>query len=315
MTARLVMKLTVAAVRRETDEVMHLELRHPRRPQLPPPSPGAHVDVHLPDGRIRQYSLCGDPDDAGAYRIAIKREAPGRGASRWLHAHVEAGMAIGVSAPRNNFPLAAGAARHVFVAGGIGVTPFVPMAQAALRRGESVTLHYCARSEATAPLLGAVRSIEGLALHTWFGDTVPRVRFDAAALPPPEPGMHLYCCGPARLIDAVRDATAHWPDAQRHFEVFQPTLDEHFKPEPFDVTVASTGQTLRVPADRSALAVLREHGLSLPSSCELGVCGACECGYRDGVVIHRDVVLGPAARQDRMMLCVSRARGGVTLDL
>jgi vanillate O-demethylase ferredoxin subunit len=100
-----------------------------------------------------------------------------------------------------------------------------------------------------------------------------------------------------------------------HFEVFQPVLDENFKPEPFDIAIASTGQTLRVPADKSALEVLREAGFIVPSSCELGVCGSCECGYRDGIVIHRDSVLPLNARQDRMMLCVSRARAGVTLDL
>ncbi|MGI4793186.1 MAG: flavin reductase family protein, partial [Janthinobacterium lividum] len=131
----------------------------------------------------------------------------------------------------------------------------------------------------------------------------------------PDPGTHVYCCGPQRLTDAVRKATARWPEAQVHFEAFQATLDENYKAEPFDVTLASTGETLRVPADRSALDVLREHGLVLPSSCELGVCGACRCGYRDGVVIHRDSVLGVAARQDHMMLCVSRARVAVTLEL
>jgi reactive intermediate/imine deaminase len=124
----------------------------------------------------------------------------------------------------------------------------------------------------------------------------------------PEPGTHIYCCGPQRLTEDVRAAAAHWQEAQVHFEVFQATLDENFKPEPFDIEIASTGKVIRVPAEQSALDALRGEGFILPSSCELGVCGACECGYRDGVVIHRDAVLGVAARQDRLMLCVSRAR-------
>ncbi|MBX9933026.1 MAG: 2Fe-2S iron-sulfur cluster binding domain-containing protein, partial [Methylobacterium sp.] len=122
---------------------------------------------------------------------------------------------------------------------------------------------------------------------------------------------------PQRLLDTVQEAlkTAGWPDAQVHSEVFQAILDENFKPEPFDARIASTGAVLHVPADRSLLQVLREHGLATASSCELGVCGTCTCGYRDGAVIHRDVVLPVAKRQDRMTPCVSRARVSVTLDL
>jgi ferredoxin len=156
------------------------------------------------------------------------------------------------------------------------------------------------------------------ALRTYFpepGDPV-RERFQAEhILSEPVPGTHVYCCGPRRLTQAVREATAQWPPDHVHFEVFKPTLDEHFKPEPFDVRLVSIGEILRVPAEKSALEVLRAHGLALPSSCELGVCGSCECRYSDGLVIHRDSVLDVSARQDRMMLCVSRARVCVTLNL
>lgn len=141
-------------------------------------------------------------------------------------------------------------------------------------------------------------------------------RFDAGrTFAEAQEGVHIYCCGPQRLIDGVRTATRHWPERQIHFEVFRPTPDGSFVAEPFDITLASTGESLRVPADKSALEVLRAHGLTLPSSCEVGVCGACACGYRDGIVIHRDSVLSASARQDRMLLCVSRARASVTLDI
>ena len=314
MAARIVMKLRVDDVQASTPDVSVFTLRHPRRAHLPPFTAGAHVDLRLPDGRIRQYSLCSDPADTTAYRIAIKREDAGRGASLWAHGALVPGTTALVSEPRNNFPLASGADRHVLIAGGIGVTPFLAMAHQLRQEDADYVLHYCARSS-RAPVLTELQAVCGRRLVTYFADDPASTRFDPASIGGPAPGVHVYCCGPQRLIDAVRQATAHWPEAQVHFEVFQATIDENFRAEPFDLTLASTSETLRVPAEQSALDVLRAHGVVLPSSCELGVCGACECGYRDGVVIHRDSVLGTAARQDRMMLCVSRARVAVTLDL
>jgi vanillate O-demethylase ferredoxin subunit len=318
MTARLIMKMNVVDVRRDTDTVSVFTFRHPWRAHLPVPDPGAHVDLHLPDGKIRQYSLCGDPEDDSVYRIAVKRDTDGRGASRWIHECLHIGSVAHVSAPRNNFPLSADARCHIFVAGGIGVTPFVAMARAAQGRGHEFILHYCVRSLVEAPLLGELRSICGQdRLMLAVSNDATSARFDAAKVlaNTPKSGTAVYCCGPQRLIDAVRVASASWPSETVHFEVFKPMLDENFTPEPFDVRISSTGEVLRVPANRSALDVLRAHGFALPSSCELGVCGACQCGYRDGIVIHRDSVLQVADRQDRMMLCVSRAHGSVTLDL
>jgi ferredoxin-NADP reductase len=315
MTARLIMKMRVEAVEASTPEVSLFTIAHPNRPELPAWTPGAHVDLRLPDGRVRQYSLCGDPAERGRWRLAIKREDAGRGGSRWCHDTLVPGAPVLVSAPRNNFPLAEGAARHLLVAGGIGVTPLAAMARHLAGTGADFALHFASRSAAQAPLLPELRAICGARLVSWFGDEGRR--FHAGVLGPPVPGTHLYVCGPQRLTDAVRAASAEagWPDAQLHYEIFQPTLDANFKPEPFDILVASTGQRLRVPADRSALEVLREAGFVMPSSCENGVCGSCECGYRDGVVIHRDQVLPVAARQDRMTPCVSRARVAVTLAL
>jgi len=268
----------------------------------------------MADGKVRQYSLCGTPGVQPRWQIAVKREAAGRGGSAWVHASLLPGGEALVSAPRNNFPLARGD-RHVLVAGGIGVTPMLAMARTLAATGADFALHFCARAAALAPLLVELQAVCGDRLVTWFADEGRR--FDPTRIGRPAPGTQLYACGPPRLTDAVRAAAqaAGWGEAQQHYEVFQPTLDENFKPEPFTLKLASTGEVLLVPADRSALAVLRERGFALPSSCELGVCGSCVCGYTDGVVIHRDSVLPVAARQDRMTLCVSRARVAVTVAL
>lgn len=312
MTARLIMKLRVARARYTTPEVLLLDLVHPLRPELPQWSAGAHVDLRLPDGRIRQYSLCGDPGDRNKYQIAVKREASGRGGSIWVHDNLVEGAVAHVSAPRNNLPLA-DARRHVLVAGGIGVTPFAAMARELARRQQDFVLHYCARGRDHAPLLAELKAVCGPRLVGWFSEE--GARFDPALIGAHDPATHVYVCGPQRLIDATDAALAGWPAEQIHREVFQPTLDENFKAEPFEAVIASTGQRLLVPADRSLLDVLRDSGFVVASSCELGVCGSCECGYRDGIVIHRDKTLPVARRQDRLLPCVSRARVSVTLDM
>ncbi len=309
------MKLRVAEVRHVTSDVLHLTLVHPLRPTLPRWTAGAHVDLRLPDGRIRQYSLCGDPADCSRYEVAIKREAEGRGGSRWVHESAASEAILHVSAPRNNFELAATAYRHVLVAGGIGVTPVVAMARSLKAAQADFEVHFCVPSEDRAPLLPELRDICGSRLSVW--SSADQRRFDPRLLGSPRDGTHVYACGPQSLSAAVEAALtqAEWPASQVHVEAFQATADENFKPEPFDVHIASTGQILHVPADRSLLDVLRTNGFEIRASCEAGVCGSCECGYRSGSVIHRDKVLPLSKRQDRIMPCVSRARLEMTLDL
>jgi len=317
MSARIIMKLTVIDRVEECAGVLLLSLRHHRKPLLPAWRGGAHVDIHLPDGKVRQYSLCGDPCSRETYQVAIQRETTGRGGSNWIHDQVGAGDTVHVSAPRTNFSLDDGAERHVFIAGGIGVTPLLAMAREARTNGQDFVFHYCARRRADAPLLASLASVCADRLVTHFSDE-QRLDIDAmfADLDAAE-GTHIYGCGPARLTDAIRRVARveGWPEERVHFEVFQPALDDDFKPEPFEIVVASTGQRVTVPADQSALSILREQGYSMPSSCELGVCGACICGYTDGQVIHRDSVLSLADRQARMTPCISRARNSVTLDV
>lgn len=319
MTARIIMKMAVCDVRAITDSVRLYTFRHPSRSHLPRPTPGSHVDLHLPGGQTRQYSLCGNPDDDTVYQIAVKREDEGRGASRWIHENVAIGCTVPVSAPRNNFPLAEDAVRHVLIAGGIGITPMLAMTKYLAQRDFPFELHYCAHESRTAPFLSTLSDICGTQrLRTYFSDAggqPPRRLNVHQLLTAVTPGTHVYCCGPQRLTHAFREAAINWPGSYVHSEVFKPTLNENFVAEPFDVKLASTGEVVRIPANKSALEVLRAHGVGLPSSCELGVCGACECRYLDGTVIHRDSVLDVAARQDRLMLCVSRARVSVTLDI
>jgi ferredoxin-NADP reductase len=312
MSARIIMKLRVSAARYTTPDVLHVALTHPLRPELPEWTAGAHVDLRLPDGRVRQYSLCGDPNDRSKYEIAVKLESAGRGGSKWVHENLKQGAMAHVSAPRNNLPLSPDAERHILVAGGIGITPFLSMARTLASLGKDFTVHYCTRSPEEAPLLSELGEICGQRLQCWFSKSGRR--FTPQLVGHHSPTTHVYVCGPQRLLDSVQAHLSEWPEQQVHGEVFQATLDENFKAEPFEVTIASSGQHLLVPADKSLLDVLRESGFVLPSSCELGICGSCECGYRDGVVIHRDKVLPIFKRQDRMMPCVSRARVAVTLD-
>lgn len=315
MTARLIMKLHVDAAAPVAHDVVRLTLVHRLRPTLPRWKPGAHVDLHLPDGLIRQYSLCGSAEDLTRYEIAIKRVANGRGGSRWAYDNLRLGSIAHVSAPRDNFGLTAGATEHVLVAGGIGVTPLASMARTLASAGSAFHLHFCARSPETAPLLGDLRDICGSRLTCWFSSAGNR--FSPLALGPPRPGAHAYVCGPQGLVDATEAALVlqGWPDEQRHVERFTNVIDENFQPEPFDVEIASTGAVLHVPADFSLLSVLQTYGFTVPSSCESGVCGSCECRYWSGIVIHRDTILSPTARQDRMTPCVSRARSRILLDL
>ena len=309
------MKLRIAAAALTTPDVLHLKLVHPTRPRLPAWTPGAHVDFRLTDGRVRQYSLCGDPADLSSYEVAIKRESEGRGGSAWAHANFASGGLAHVSAPRNNFPLASDAETTILVGGGIGVTPLLSMARELARRGAEYRFHFCARSAQGAPLLSTIRDVCGPRLSTWFASDGDR--FDPVVLGPPREGTHIYACGPARLLAAVQDGCAAmgWPTGRVHTEVFGALVDENFKPEPFDVRLAASGKVVHIPADRSILDVLRSDGMALQSSCELGVCGSCICGYSDGTVLHRDVVIPLTERQDHIAICVSRARVSVTLDL
>lgn len=283
---------------------------------LPRWFPGSHLDIHLPSGRIRQYSLCGDPDDTGAYRIAVRRIPAGGGGSVEVH-DLPVGAVVRSHGPRNAFPMTvpgfgSPTRRLRFIAGGIGITPILPMLGWAQRCGVDWSMIYTGRSTDSLPFVDEV---------TAFGDPVT-VRTDdhhgvpdaADLLGDCPAGTAVYACGPAPMLTAVRAALAGRDDVELHFERFAapPVVDGH----PFDVTVASTGRTVAVAADETLLAALRRSDVTAPYSCQQGFCGTCRTRVLAGEVEHRDTLLSdPERAAGQMLTCVSRAAPGSTLTL
>jgi ferredoxin-NADP reductase len=298
----------------EAAGVVSLDLVAADGAALPPWEAGAHLDLHIPGAPVRQYSLCGDPDDRASWRIAVREVAGGR-VSGLVHKALRVGALVEAEGPRNNFPLAPSAS-YLFIAGGIGITPILPMLRAAKQAGARSTLLFCAKRPDEAPFLDAARAFAEVALHCSAEGT----RLDvAAALATVRPGTLVYCCGPEALMNAVEAAAAHWPEGSVRFEWFAPrTRPEGELDGSFDAVCARSGRTVRVDAGASVLAALRAAGFDLPSSCEQGVCGTCECRVLEGEVDHRDSILsaGERAANEVMMTCVSRAKGArLVLDL
>jgi ferredoxin-NADP reductase len=274
---------------------------------LPPFTPGAHLDVHLHNGSLRQYSLCSDPRVRDRYRIAVKREVAGRGGSASMHEDVEEGSVLAIAGPRNHFPLSARARHSLLIAGGIGITPIYAMIQALHAGRSDWSLHYCARSEAHAAFYEELRALAPGRVHTYFSEA-PTLN-PASLLHLQPAGGHVYCCGPQSLMHAVASAADHWSKGSVHFEWFSAPTQATAPNRPLQVKLERRGLTLLVPADRSILQVLREHGIDLPSACEGGICGTCETNVLSGVPEHRDLLLSQDERAAgrSMMICVSRA--------
>ncbi|MCU0985105.1 MAG: PDR/VanB family oxidoreductase [Acetobacteraceae bacterium] len=305
------MPVVIAAARMATPRVRVLTLRHAKRDTLPPFQGGAHTLLTLPDGTKRAYSLASDPARAEAWDIAVLREGHGSGL---LH-DLPVGARLYATHPQSGFGVAEGASRHVMVAGGIGITPFLSMIPPLLRGNAEVTLHLCARSAADAPLLAEARAQLGERLVTWV--SAEGRRLDLAALfREREEGTAAYCCGPARMLSGFREALAHWPDEAVRTETFLGLPPERARRgEAFTVRLMRSGRVLAVPEDRSLLAVLRDAGVAPEASCEGGACGTCTVAVLAGTVVHRDLCLSTARRQRVMTACVSRGEGELALDL
>ena len=280
-------------------------LADPDRWELPPFKPGAHIDLHLPNGLVRTYSLCNEPADNARYVIAVKREAEGRGGSRALHDDVRIGDIIGVSLPRGGLETGPEIARHVFVAGGIGVTPFLSMARHLMQTDDvDFALHLIVREEIPlaahlAPLIDADRVV----VHR----TSQKGRPDLASLVG-EAGAQtmVSCCGPEGMIDDFEQVTAAWPAANVHVERFvapPPVIDPDAKP--FTLSLARTGTEIQVRAGQTMLAALQEGGIDIATSCCGGICGACKVGWIEGKPVHRDRILSPYERERYLMVCVA----------
>lgn len=316
------LQVIVRSRRVEAEGICSFELVHPQGQALPAFSAGAHVDVHVAPGLVRQYSLCNDPAIRDHYRIAVLREPQSRGGSLGMHEQVQVGQLLAISAPRNHFELACGAARSLLLAGGIGITPIWAMAQALHARGEDFALHYCGRSAqrmAFVPALTEAAFAARVQLHADDGE--PAQRFDAdALLAAPEAGTHLYVCGPAGFMNHVLDtARRHgWPGAQLHREFFAATATAQETDGSFNVRLASSGQSYAIPKDKSVLEVLTAAGVDVPYSCESGICGSCLTRVLEGVPEHRDSFLTDSERaaNDQFTPCCSRAQTSLlVLDL
>ncbi|MFS8202763.1 PDR/VanB family oxidoreductase [Streptomyces sp. CWNU-52B] len=301
---------------RAADGVLALTLRHPLGEELPAWEPGAHIDVVLGPGLERQYSLCGDPADRHTWRVAVLREPDGRGGSAYVHGQLAAGDTVGVRGPRNHFALLP-SPRYRFVAGGIGITPVLPMLAAAEAAGTHWTLLYGGRTRDSMAFTGEL---------TRYGDRVRLAPQDetglldlAPELGEPQPDTLVYCCGPGPLLDAVEQRCARWPAGSLHVERFRPrAVQQAAVDTEFEVVLERSGRTLTVPADTSVLDTVRAAGVEVLFSCTEGTCGTCETDVLDGVPDHRDSILDDAERAagETMLICVSRCRGRrLVLDL
>ncbi|MBI1378052.1 MAG: 2Fe-2S iron-sulfur cluster binding domain-containing protein [Frankiales bacterium] len=300
------------------EDVVALTLVDPDGASLPPWTPGAHVDLILGDDLVRQYSLCGEPADSRTIRVAVLRAPDSRGGSTYVHDNLVKGATVRVRGPRNHFPLMA-AARYVFIGGGIGITPLLPMIAEAEASGAEWHLYYGGRSRASMAFVDELAR---------YGDKVTLVPQDevgmldlAAILGEPRPDTLVYCCGPEGLLSAVEQRCgADWPEGALHLERFAAKATEAPAggERSFELVLAGSGMTLTVPPDRSVFDVIQDAGISVLGSCHEGICGTCEQIVLEGDVDHRDSVLSESERasNDAMMICVSRCFSDrLTLDL
>ena len=284
---------------------------------------GAHVALHLPSGAIRHYSLCGDPAESGSYRIAVKREAEGRGGSREAHEALSVGDAVVIGAPKNNFMLYEKGARFTLIAGGIGATPLLAMAHRLARLGKPFELHLCARDAESLPFgaeLSALPFADAIHKHLDREDGRSALDPDLVIGPYAE-GARLYLCGPAGFMGWLRREATRlgWPENAVLSESFAAPMQGTGGNLPFEVTLAKSGQTFTVPGDRAIIDMLPDLGVNVKTSCMQGVCGTCVTRVIEGEVEHRDSTLTEAERASNQLMCVciSRAKKGgkLVLDL
>jgi ferredoxin-NADP reductase len=298
------------------DDVLTLELASPSGLRLRDWAPGAHIDLVLPNGMTRQYSLCGDRWDPFTYRVGVLREQAGRGGSAFVHEELQVGDLVGVGGPRNNFALVPSES-YLFVAGGIGITPLLPMVRQAEMLGADWSLLFGGRRR------GHMAFLDELAE---FGDrvhVVPQDQFGLLDLPAflgaPRPGVKIYSCGPAPLLAAMESVCAAWPPHTLRTERFvAEELGGPVRTAPFLVELARTGRTVTVRPEQTVLEAVGTVGVEVLSSCRQGICGTCETTVLAGEPDHRDALLDDTERQanDCMFICVSRARSDrLVLDL
>jgi ferredoxin-NADP reductase len=283
---------------------------------LPAYEPGAHIDLHLPNGIVRQYSLLEPDPRPQTFLIGVKRDPASRGGSRCVHDELRVGQALTISAPRNNFPLVEDASHVILLAGGIGITPIWCMVQRLHRLGRSWQLHYACRSRADMAFLESLREMKPARFH--FDDENQGKVLDVAGIVAAAPrDAHLYCCGPTPMLQAFEAATASWPRRQIHVEYFTPKVEAP-KKGGFIVELARSGQEFVIPEGETILQVLLAAGVDVDYSCELGICGACEQRVLEGIPEHHDAILSEEeqASNTRVMICCAGCKSErLVLDL
>lgn len=314
-------EVTVAAKTTLTNDIVGIELVKTNGDALPAFTAGSHVDVHLTGDLIRQYSLWNNPTETHRYCLGVLNEDGGRGGSAQVH-KLDTGSVLKISAPRNNFALSADAKHTLLMAGGIGITPILSMAQTLHDQGADFVMHYCARSSGRMAFQDKISDSDFAdKVHFHFDDGEDAQKFNMDELSKiPEGGTHLYVCGPTGFMDAVlacaKDA---WSAVQLHREYFSADVAEtDGSDSAFQIQLSSTGAILDVPADKSIVEVLAEVGIEIPTSCEQGICGTCITPVLQGTPDHRDLVLTEEEHidNDQMTLCCSRALADLlVLDL
>ena len=298
--------------------VVTLKLRSIKE-QLPTFQPGAHIDLHLPNGLVRQYSLINGPGETSYYQIGVKLEKNSMGGSENIHKNLKVGDILATSVPRNNFPLRRDSVKTIFIAGGIGITPLLSMSQALASMGLSFELHYFVQNEEEISFKEILKKIEkSVITHTGLSpkDTMKDIE---GIISNPGYARNLYVCGPGPMLEATLKlaSESNWSDEAVHFEYFKNT-QEVDNSSAFEIELARSALTLTVPSGKTVLEVLRDNGVVLSSSCEQGACGTCKVNVLKGKIDHQDVYLNSTEKADGdvMMTCVSRALSDrLTLDI
>ena len=317
-------RYSVQVVRKsvEATDICTFELADPLGNALPNFGAGSHIDVHVRDGLVRQYSLCNDPRETHRYLIGVLRVPNSRGGSCAMHENLQEGDVIEIGEPRNHFPLAHAAKRSLLIAGGIGVTPILCMAERLANIGADFAMHYCTRSHDRTAFMQRIRQssfADRVSFH--FDDGPPEQKLDIAALlQNPKADTHLYVCGPKGFMDLVITTARDkgWPEHRVHKEYFSSDVRSLASDTEFDVKIASTGKVFRVAKDQTVVAALAQQGIDIPISCQQGVCGTCLTRVIDGEPEHHDIYQSDAerARNDQFTPCCSRAKSAMlVLDL
>ncbi|MCS0656849.1 PDR/VanB family oxidoreductase [Massilia terrae] len=307
------LSVRVAARTVEADDIVRFELVAADGGVLPPFTPGAHIEVYLKRGLVRRYSLCNNPCEFHRYVIAVLRDPKSRGGSELLHTQVREGDLLEISAPRNHFPLAETTGETLLLAGGIGITPLLSMAEHLADQGARFRLHYRARSRSAMAFAGYIESrfADSTALH--LSDGAPEQLLDLnTLLVDPSPARHLYVCGPKGFMDAVLETAARlgWDKANLHREYFAGEVVASSADQPFEVRAARSNKVITIASGQSLLQGLAKAGIDVPRSCEQGVCGTCMTTVLEGEPDHRDLYLSDEQRASKRCIlpCCSRSR-------